>query len=398
MLPRFRLLALGIIILACPSGLFAQSTQTGQAPNPENDPQVIRDFELGRQLRHEGKLAEAAAAYQRVLEKAPNLAVAHLNLGLVRHDQHDYADSTKEFSRGASLDPNLRQAQLYLGIDAYLWGHYEMALKALQEAVKSQPNDPEALYWLGLSQADLGDLRGSAESLEEAAKLRPTDDDTFYQLDEVYLQLWKETYDRLVKANPNSFRIHQILAEGYTQSNRLDDARREYEMVLKVHPGVTGVHEALGDIDRDQKQLEAAAKEYRLELGLNSSNARVWYKLGDVLIDSGDFAGAAKAAQSAVALQPDFGPAYYVLGRLARQQHHQAQAIDDFEKALKLGVSSDLEEGAHYQLFRLLEAAGKTTEANLHKQAYLRLQQAREQQALSIAERERKLEQSSASH
>jgi len=92
---RFKIAALGLIVCSRAMAL------APQAANPENDPQLIRDFEFGRQLRHDGKLAEAAAAYQRVLARAPNLAVAHLNLGLVRHDQHDYAVSTQEFSRAA---------------------------------------------------------------------------------------------------------------------------------------------------------------------------------------------------------------------------------------------------------------------------------------------------------
>ena len=389
---RLKIAALGIIICSRAMAL------TAQAANPETDPQLIHDFELGRELRHDGKLAEAAAAYQRVLARVPNLAVAHLNLGLVRHDQHDYAASTQEFSRAASLDPSLHHARLYLGIDAYLWGRYEMASKALEEAANFQPNHGEALYWLGLSQAAMGHLRDAADSLESATKARPEDADALYQLDEVYLQLWKATYDRLVKADPNSLRIHQILAEGYVQSNRLEDAKREYALVLKANPDVMGVHEALGDIDRAQQQLAAAVKEYRHELDLNPANARVSYKLGDVLIDSGDYQDAGEAARSAATLQPDLGPAYYVLGRLARQQHQDAQAIDNFKKALRLGLGSELEEGAHYQLFQLLLAAGETTEANIHKQAYLRRQQARQQQALSIAERERKSEESEDSH
>jgi tetratricopeptide (TPR) repeat protein len=334
---------------------------------------------------------------QRVLQRASGLAVAHLNLGLVRHDQHDYAASTQEFSRAASLDPTLRQARLYLGIDAYLWGRYETASKALQDALKLEPNNAEALYWLGLAQAAKGDLRGAADSLETATKLNPKDHDGLYQLEEVYLQLWRATYERLVAANPESLRIHQVLAEGYVQSNRLEDAKREYALVLKANPTLTGVHEALGDIARQQQQIAAATKEYHAELRLDPSSARVWYKLADVLVDSGNEAEALKAAHSSIALQADFAPAYYVLGRLARQGNRPTEAIADFRKALERGLKGELEESSHYQLYRLLEA-GDPTEAAAHQAAYLRLRQARQQRALNIAERELKVEEGGDSH
>ena len=143
-----------------------------QRPTPEQiaawerDPEIVRDFEAGRALRRAAKPDEAAAAYQRVLERAPGLAVAHLNLGLVYHDQRHFASSTREFAAAASLDPGLRQAQLYHGIDAYLWGRYATACTVLQEAVKAKRDDPEALYWLGLAQAASGDYRSAAESLD----------------------------------------------------------------------------------------------------------------------------------------------------------------------------------------------------------------------------------------
>lgn len=395
---RLRIATFGIIFFFFALATFPQDSSSGQSANSETDPQVIHDFELGRDLRRAGKLDAAAAAYQRVLQRASGLAVAHLNLGLVRHDQHDYAASTQEFSRAASLDPSLRQAHLYLGIDAYLWGRYETASKALQDALKLEPNNAEALYWLGLAQAAKGDLRGAADSLETATKLNPKDHDGLYQLEEVYLQLWRATYERLVAANPESLRIHQVLAEGYVQSNRLEDAKREYAVVLKANPTLTGVHEALGDIARQQQQLAAATKEYRSELQLDPNSARVWYKLADVLVDSSDYSEASKAARSAVALQADFAPGYYVLGRLARQENHAADALANFQKALKLGLKGELEESSHYQLYRLLQATGHTTEAATHKQEYLHLQEARKQRALNIAERELKVEESGGSH
>ncbi len=387
-----------ILLCGMAWGLAAQTNPTAQSDDWAHDPAVIRDFEQGRELRRAGKLEEAAAAYERVLKRAPKLAVAHLNLGLVRHDQHEYAASTKEFAAAASLDPSLIPARLYLGIDAYLWGHYETSQKALKEAVRLKPDDAESLYWLGLAQAGSGNLRSAAESLEEETRLRPKDDDGLYQLQEVYLQLWKATYERLVAANPDSVRIHQVLAEGYVQSNRLDDAKREYNLVLKSAPRLTGIHEALGDIARQQQQLPGAISEYRAELLQNPSAPRVWYKLADTLVDSGNLSEADQAAHSALKLQADCAPAYYVLGRIARQEKRPPEAIADFQKALTLGVKGELEESAHYQLFRLLLAAGKTAEANAHQREYLRLQQIRQQHALNIAEREHKVEGASESH
>jgi tetratricopeptide (TPR) repeat protein len=82
-------------------GLAAQQPTPQQITAWQRDPEVIRDFKMGRELRRAGKLAEAAAACDRVLKRAPGLALAYLNLGLVRHDLQEYVASTensKEFS------------------------------------------------------------------------------------------------------------------------------------------------------------------------------------------------------------------------------------------------------------------------------------------------------------
>jgi tetratricopeptide (TPR) repeat protein len=358
----------------------------------ERDPEVVRNFQQGRELRRAGKLEEAAAAYERVLARAPRLAVAHLNLGLVRHDQRDYKASTEAFARALALDPALQAARLYLGIDAYLGGRYDLARPALEEAARRNPADAEPLYWLGLTQAAQGDFRTAADSLEAASQLRPKDDDTLYQLQEVYLQLWKSTYERLVAANPDSIRIHQVLAEGYIQSNRLEDAKAEYEFILRAQPRITGVREALGDIARGQRRWPEALEHYRAELQASPSSARLRYKIAEVLFDAGDFAGAEQEARKSVALQEGFAPAHYVLGRLARQARKNEAAIAAFQKSLALGLKGPLEESAHYQLWRLFAAAGRAEEAARHQKEYVRLAEERKRHALYVADRERKVE------
>jgi tetratricopeptide (TPR) repeat protein len=393
---RFHLVA-GVLIvaaLATPLRCTAQSNSSQLGQDWERDPQVIHDFEQGLALRRAGKLEEAASAYERVLAHAPKLAVAHLNLGLVRHDEHNYADSTAEFERAASLDPSLHQAYLYLGIDAYLWRHDALARKALETAARYPPQAFESNYWLGVVETRQGDFQAAAGSLQTALQLRPKDEDALFQLDEVYLQLWKSTYDRMTAVDPDSFRVHQVLAEGFVQSGDLDKAKREYTLVLQRNPHLTGIHEPLGDIARGQEHLPEALREYRAELKLDPENFRVWSKMADLLAASGDFSGAAQAAHSAIALNPNFGPPYCVLGRVAAQEGKSKEAIADFEKALELGVSDELKENAHYRLFRLLMASGQTAEANAHQAEYLRLQKAHQQRALAIARGEHALEQS----
>ncbi|MEW5978305.1 MAG: tetratricopeptide repeat protein [Acidobacteriota bacterium] len=388
MMPGLALFLLGVCLVGI-GRLAAQPPSPEQIRTWQSHPEVVRNFQRGRELRRAGKLQEAAAAYKEVLRLAPGLAVAHLNLGLVYHDQRDYPASTASFQRAASLDPNLVEAQLYLGIDAYLWRRYDLAAQALREATRLRGDHAEAFYWLGLTEAQTGNLQNAASSLEQAAQLRPKDEDTLFQLQQVYQQLWKSTYDRLVGANPDSFRIHQILAEGYLQADRLEDAKREYQAVLKANPTTKGVHEPLGDIARRQQRPEEALGEYEAELALSPQEPRIWYKLADVLIDQGAYAKAGESLQECLKLDDRFAPAYSAMGRLARQQGDIEQAVAHYQKALELGLDDALQESTHYQLARLFQKTGDSAQAGRHMKEFQRLEKIRKERALSLAERER---------
>jgi len=384
----FYCLCLLFVFVAAPAAS-CQQPDARQISAWEHDPAVIHDFIAARQLRRDGHLREAEAAYKRVLQRAPGLAVAHLNLGLVYHDEHDYAGSTREFSTAARLQPGLDAAQLYRGIDLYLWGHYSDAIEPLQRASARMKSPAEALYWLGLTQVAQGNLRAAAGTLEQAAHLRPGDEDVLYQLEETYMALWRNTYQRMVKADSQSFRIHQVLAEGYLQSNRLPEAQQEYAQVLRAQPDVSGVHMALGDIARAQGQMQTALKEYQAELKTSPNNVEAAYKLADLLLDAGDRTQAAAVLKTALAIDPRYSPALYEEARLSRLQGDTAAAIRQFRQVLAGGLSQDLEEQAHYQLFQLLMASGQSQAAAGELAAFKRLRQLREKLALSAADRER---------
>jgi tetratricopeptide (TPR) repeat protein len=159
---------------------------------------------------------------------------------------------------------------------------------------------------------------------------------------------------------------------------------------------MTGVHAALGDIARSQRRWAEALEQYRAELQSAPESASIYYKIAEVHFEAGNFAEAGKAAQKSASLREDFAPAHYVLGRLARRDGKKAEAIVAFQRALKLGLKDQLEESAHYQLYRLYAAAGNTKEAELHQKEYFRMAEARKRSALNVADRERKLEETEA--
>jgi TolB-like protein/Tfp pilus assembly protein PilF len=102
-----------------------------------------------RILRHwfveylsDSELAELQKMADRALEIAPNLAEAHIALGMFYYHGHrQYDQSLAEFSRAVQLQPNNSQALQYLGYVHRRQGKWAQSLNELNQALIRNPRD-----------------------------------------------------------------------------------------------------------------------------------------------------------------------------------------------------------------------------------------------------------------
>lgn len=126
--------------------------QASRAPAPVSvvpaDPDVMREvqirFDQGTALLHAKRYEYAAAAFQRVIELAPRMPEAHVNLGFAFLDVQQYEDAGNEFNLATQLNPG--QANAYWGLALAMEGmkDYEGALGAMRAYIhlSRTPNDP----------------------------------------------------------------------------------------------------------------------------------------------------------------------------------------------------------------------------------------------------------------
>jgi len=368
----------GFAFLALPALLWSQDNQTEKA------------FHQGTAALHDGQLDAAAADFSRVATLAPTFAEAYFNLGLVRLQQGRLDDAVASLAKSVALKPRLRGANLFLGIASYRDNDYAKATAALKREALIDPANAKVFMWLGIVQLAAGDVSAATVTLDKAAALSPGDVDILYHRGRAHMLVSKESYERMYKADPNSWRVHQVLAQSFLEEDRLDEAVHECQQALDLKAEEPGLHEQLGDIYQMQNNLPKAEEAFEEELKINPENSSSMYKLAVVSIERSKPQVAAELLTELLRRSPRQSDAQYQLGRAQAQLGNTDGAIHSFSAAVADSTQPDSEtvRQSYYQLAQLYRREQKPDESRAALDSFLRLkQQADAQQAQKLQDK-----------
>ena len=127
---------------------------------------------LWRRGDYEGALAEA----ERALATAPNLALAHHEVGATLIHSGRPEEGLAAIERSARLDPSIKHSagtmsQLAMGF--YLCRDYEAAIAAAKGAIREHPEYPNTYRWLAAALGQVGRIEEAKEALEKAIAVAP---------------------------------------------------------------------------------------------------------------------------------------------------------------------------------------------------------------------------------
>jgi len=311
---------------------------------------VSERFQQATQAMRAGHLDEAAEGFQAITAAQPGFAEAHLNLGLVLEEQGRNEQAIASFQKALTLKPSLRGANLFLGVAEYRLNHLDKAVAALQKETAGNAKDAGAWMWLGVVRLAQEHPEEAADALDKAAKLAPDNVDILYQRGRAHLLVSKDSYSRMFKADPNSWHVHQVLAQADAEADRDEDAIAEYQAAIKLAPNQPGLHEELGVEYQKTGKFEAAEAELRRELELDPNNVPARYKLGTLQIEQGNGVEGKDAVEAALKQNPQLKNASYYLGRAEMQMGNDAGAAEDFKRSVAADSDADIVQQSWYQL------------------------------------------------
>jgi tetratricopeptide (TPR) repeat protein len=213
---------------------------------------------------------------------------------------------------------------------------------------------PELLL-LGKTQFTMQQYAHAADTLAGLLAMDKGNVEASYWLARTYQALGADCYDRLEEEFSESWRAHQLRAEGYSAREASNDAIQEYQLALRLKPDEAELHEALGEVFLNKKSYDEARAELEKSLGLDPSRARTLCLLGRLYVGKHETEKAVPYLQKALRHQPDMAEASSLLGTAYVRLGQNAQAIPELEKAAALDFYGDV----HYQLYVAYRRLGK---------------------------------------
>jgi tetratricopeptide (TPR) repeat protein len=367
-----------------------------------NAAQSRRYSQEGEKALAAGRYDEAAQAYEKLREMAPNMAEAHARLGMIYYQQGKFEQAAHALQQAIKLKPALPNTDLLLAMTLSELGRYKEAAPTLEKGF-NRVTDPALKRASGLRltrvYTGLGQDDKAVEVALELTRLYPKDPEVLYHAGRLFANYAYLSTVKLAEVAPESLWLHLAAGEAYESQGRLDAATREYKEVLSLQPNRPGVHYRIGrallanakqSTDNTVSEPEAL-KEFEEELRLDQTNANAAYEAGEIHRKSARFDRAAELFSQSVKYYPDFVEALVALGRTLVSLGKAEQALAPLGKAVALDAANEV---AWFQLAQAQRALGNAAEQQKAVAEFQRLRDLKRQAEINILTRQEVTKQS----
>jgi len=139
-------------------------------------------FGQAQTLADAGRLEEAAALYEQVVEQDPNDAAGRLGLGRVLVNLKQQERALEQFQEAVRLDPENSEAHQLLGTMLAALALYDEATAELSQAVTLDNENSDAYYALGKAYDRQRKFAEAADAYAEAVRIKPENSQYHYDL------------------------------------------------------------------------------------------------------------------------------------------------------------------------------------------------------------------------
>jgi tetratricopeptide (TPR) repeat protein len=353
-----------------------------QAPGTPADEALRR----GTEAIQSGQFAEAENWFEQAVKASPENPAAQMELGVAQLRLGKANDASDHLRQAVAIDPQMQGANLFLGI-AYAQMHrVDECVAALRRETELDPKNAQAYMWQGVVELQDGHPEKATEPLDRAAELAPNDLNILEYRGKAHSEVAFASYARMAVIDPNSWHVHRVQGQMYSQQSQHKEAIAEFLEAIKQMPNNSDLYEELGTEYRKASQLELAQQAYSKELQLSPNNPIAMYNLAKIDIETNRTADGLDLLHKVVANYANVPATYFYLGIGEFEAGNAKDALVALEKAKAMHPEAELQPRIEYELSRVYRKLGRIEDSQraIHEYTRLKAQNSRlNPQALS---------------
>jgi predicted O-linked N-acetylglucosamine transferase (SPINDLY family) len=282
-------------------------------------------LEEGLHHQSRGRLAEAEAAYRRVLRRERGNADAWHLLGVIQHLKGRAAEAEAAIRQAIALRPGIAEFHRNLGLVLAQRGELEGAAACFSAALRLKPAFLAALVNLAEVEHRLGRFEESAAAFRRALDMDPANAGLYHALGKALSELGRQQeaqvcFEQAVRLDPALAAAYVNLAAVLAARGRYCEALAHLDTALTREPGSADAYTVRGIVFERQQRLGEALAAYAEAWRRNPACADPQVNTGNILAGQGRLDEAIAAYRRALKAEPEHAQALANLGiALARQ-------------------------------------------------------------------------------
>jgi tetratricopeptide (TPR) repeat protein len=292
-------------------------------------------------LHQQGRLTEAEAAYQAVLEQQPGQFDALHFLGVIALQNGQTLRAIDLITQALARDRSNAFAYSNLASAYQKLGKYPEAIVRFERALALRPDFVEALSNLGNTLRDAGRREEALTHYNRALALKPDRPDVLANRGNVLRELRRfdealGDFDRGLALDPQSAVLLFNRANVLFDLGRFDDALADYDAALAIAPDYCLAISHRGSTLRALKRFDDALAAIAQALVLQPDSAEILTNRGDTLGEVARYAEALNDYDRALELKPAHPEAWCNRGNVLRALRRYDEALASYAVALDI--------------------------------------------------------------
>ncbi|WP_158941589.1 tetratricopeptide repeat protein [Granulicella sp. S190] len=295
--------------------------------------------ELGSLYAQQKEWSRAQEEFATAISLNPNMATAHLHLGLVVRGQGG-ENWMSELERASELAPEDAQVAMELGNALAAEGKDDQAIAVFRHVLEKNLNSIAVSYQLALALQRSNNVQEAIALLEKVIAAEPKNAEALTNLGMALCQAQQAKaavpiLQRATSLEPESVTAHQNLAAAYVQLSQFSDAATELHQALKLSPDAPQLHYNLGLALKMQDDAAGAIPELETAQRLDPSAAEAPYLLGILYMQNGRYEEAAREMNLSLKIHPENGEGWATLGSIYDKLNKLPEATTALREAIR---------------------------------------------------------------